>query len=210
MLLSVFPYLCEAGNGVIYDYAIYYITTLVSILGPVDRVGSMVRTPYPQHVNVFPPSSIYGQTMDTPNESQVNAIIRLENSVTGTLHIDADSLLSDEGYFNIYGTKGILMLTDCSQFGGEIKFIKNSTDYRIKEEPIILWDGTIAEKNLRGIGPSDMADAIMSNGTCRPSAELAYHVQEVLTALQSGGVEGDFVNISSTCKRPEPLLQNKI
>ena len=57
--------------------------------------------------------------MDTPNESQVNAVLQFENGVTGTFHIDADSVMEDQAYFTIYGTKGILMLTDPNQFGGQ-------------------------------------------------------------------------------------------
>ena len=56
--------------------------------------------------------------MDTPNESQVNAILQMENGVTGTLHIDADSVTEDQAYFTIYGTGGILFLTDPNQFCG--------------------------------------------------------------------------------------------
>ena len=36
----------------------------------------------------------------------------MESGVTGTFHIDADSVTKDQAYFTIYGTKGILFLTD--------------------------------------------------------------------------------------------------
>ena len=108
LLLSLFPFLREPGAGVCYDYAVYYVTALVSLLGPVDRVAAMVRAPYPTHVNILPQSPDYGKVMDTPNESEVSAILRMKSGVAGTFMVNSDSVREDQSFFAIYGTKGIL------------------------------------------------------------------------------------------------------
>ena len=59
--------------------------------------------------------------------------------------------------------------------------------------------------NSRGIGPSDLADTILNGTPLRPSAEMAYHVHEVLSAMLEGGTSGGFTDIRSSCVRPEPL-----
>ena len=50
-----------------------------------------------------------------------------------------------------------------------------------------------------------MADAILTGRPNRASAEMAYHVLEVLTVLLNGGESGSFADIASSCTKPEPL-----
>jgi predicted dehydrogenase/catechol 2,3-dioxygenase-like lactoylglutathione lyase family enzyme len=205
ILLSMFSFLREPGAGILYDYAVYYLTALVSLLGPVARVGGFVGRPYPQHRNILPMSPDFGKMMDTPNESQVSAVLELRNGVRGTLHIDSDSCLMDRAYFAIYGTKGILYLTDPNQFGGEVKFLANSMDFSKPPEPLTLWNFAAYGDNARGIGPAEMAQAILEKRPNRASKEMAYHVLEVLSGILKGGEKGAFVDIASTCEQPAPL-----
>ena len=136
--------------------------------------------------------------MDTPNESQVNAVLQFENGVTGTFHIDADSVMEDQAYFTIYGTKGILMLTDPNQFGGQVRFLPNIPNPADRQE-------TVDVNRDKEVGPSDLADTILNGTPLRPSAEMAYHVHEVLNAMLEGDTSGKFTDIRSSCVRPEPL-----
>ncbi|MBQ9612836.1 MAG: Gfo/Idh/MocA family oxidoreductase [Lachnospiraceae bacterium] len=205
ILLSIFAFLRQPGAGILYDYAVYYMTALVSLLGPVKRVAGVIGRPYPTHLNIMPQSPDFGKVMDTPNESQVSAILQLENGVTGTLHIDADSNLSDTAFFALYGTKGILYLTDANQFGGTVKYLPDSVDYRKPAQPVELWSYTPFSGNSRGVGPADLADAVMEKRPCRASKEMAYHVLEVLTGILNGGENGAFTDILSTCEKPAPL-----
>lgn len=206
LLLSLFAFLREPGAGILYDYCVYYMTALVSLLGPVARVGGIIGRPYPTHKNILPTSPDFGKIMDTPNESQVSAVIQLENGICGTLHIDADSNSEDEAYFTIYGTKGILYLTDPNQFGGIVKFLSNVMDPR---EPVQMTELPNLFKygdNARGIGPAEMADAIHEGRRNRTAKEMAYHVLEVLTGILQGGEKGAFIDIISTCDIPVPML----
>ncbi|MCC8103711.1 MAG: Gfo/Idh/MocA family oxidoreductase [Clostridiales bacterium] len=210
LLLSLFSFLREPGAGILYDYAVYYVTALVSLLGPVRRVGGMSGRPYPQHENIMPMSPQFGQMMDTPNESQVSAVLQLRNGITGTLHMDADTNAQDEAYFAIYGKNGILYLTDPNQFGGTVRFLPNASDPRNKPEMVELWNFSQYSENSRGIGPAEMADAIFEGRPCRASGEMAAHVLEVLSGILSGGGEGKFVDIVSTCEKPAPLPQSPV
>ncbi len=205
LLLSLFAFMREKGAGILYDYAVYYLTALVSLLGPVERVGSLVSAPYPTHVGILPDRPEYGQSFATPNESQVSAVLRLKSGVTGTLHMDADSYAQDEAFFSVYGTRGILRLTDPNGFGGEVRFFPTSeTEWRCPP-PVVLPPVSSYTDNCRGIGPSEMAGAILSGAPHRTGAEMACHVLDVLTALRDAGEQGRFVAIPSGCARPEPL-----
>ena len=205
VLLSILPFLRLPGAGILNDYGVYYVTALVSLLGPVKQVCGLVRTPYPTHINLYPFAPDYNQVIDTPNESQASAILQLESGITGTLHIDADSNMADMSYFAIYGKKGILYLTVAEQFGGEVKCLLDPRIPTVPPQPATLWQYTTHSDNSRGIGPSDMAAAIREGRPNRASKEMANHVLEVLTAIMSSSNTGSFQTIHSTCSRPEAL-----
>ncbi len=210
ILISLIPYLRRPGVGVLLDYGVYYVTALVSLLGPAAKAGGVVSNPYPTQIGILPGSPEFGQPLSSPNESQVSAIIQLKNGITGTFHIDTDSNLFDETYFAIYGTKGILYLTDPNQFGGQVKFQPSYTDPAHPTPPTVLWSFTPYSGNSRGIGPSEMADAIRENRPNRTSKEMAEHVLEILEAILSGGQEFTFRDIHSTFAVPEHLNQKPV
>lgn len=204
-LLSLFSFLRMPGGGVCFDYCVYYMTALVSLLGPVDRVAAIVRTPYKTHVNIVPESKEYGQVMDTPNESQVYALLQFEDGTAGTFHVNSDSVLEDQAFFAIYGTKGILYLPDPNQFGRPVKIVKNTGSFEEKAEIIELPSEYGFSSNSRGIGPAEMAWAIRENRENRAGKKMAYHVLDVLSAILESGETGQFCKVESTCERPAPL-----
>lgn len=211
ILLSVFAFLREPGCGILYDYGVYYITCLCAILGSVKTVMGICRKPYPVHRNIMPTRPDFGKDMDTPNESQVSAVLQLSNGVTGTLNMNADSVLADQAFFAIYGTKGILYLTDPNEFGGEVKLLMNRLDPGKPNEPKKVINYFDYAGNSRGIGPADLADAVTNGTDSRVGKENAYHVLEVLTAiLQSSEAGGKPVMIESGMERPEPLMREAI
>jgi len=206
MLLSLFSFLREPGCGILYDYAVYYVTSLVSLLGPVERVGAMVSAPYPTHTGIIPGRPEYGKAFASPNESQVSAALRMRSGVTGTFHLDAETVNADVAWFTIFGTKGMLKLTDPNQFGGDVMFFPTETDgwkplQGRKLEPVSAYSD-----DCRGIGPQEMAEAIREGRPGRASKEMACHVLDVLSAMLAGGKDGAFREIASTCERPAPYF----
>ena len=70
-------------------------------------------------------------------------------------------------------------------------------------------DNTFAyEENSRGIGPSEMADAILSGRKNRANKEMAYHVLDVIDTMMKSSESGRFEEVASTCGRPEALESN--
>ncbi len=205
VLLSLFPFLRQPGAGVLYDYGVYYLTALVSLLGPVARVGGVAERPCPDHKNVIPGSPEFGKAIPAPNESRVSAILQMASGVSGTLHIDADSVVADQAYFAIYGSEGILYLTDPNQFGGTVRLQPNASDWNGLPAPVELWSCAGYGDNARGLGPAEMADAILTGRKNRASKEMARHVLDVLAAILAGGEKGAFADIASACERPAAM-----
>ena len=204
-LLSMFSFLRQPGAGILYDYGVYYLTALVSLLGPVARVGGIAERPCPAHKNVLPESPAFGQPIQNPNESRVSAVLQLKSGVSGTLHIDGDSVHADQAFFAVYGSEGILYLTDPNQFGGTVRLLPNSADWGRPAAPTELWNFSAYGDNARGLGPAEMADAILAGRKNRAGKEMACHVLDVLSAILRGGERGCFADIASTCDRPAPM-----
>ena len=207
-LLSAMDYLNRPGGGIILDYSVYYLTMLINLLGPVARVSCNIKAPYPTHVNRFELSPKFGETFDTPNESQFYSVLELENGITGTLSINADSVFFDQTYFAIYGNRGILYLACPDHFNGEVTLYENTYDFSKAERPervkIEIPFGFTRES--RGVGLADMAYAILDRREMRASGTRAIHVLDIQECMAaSHRANGAFVEVKSTCGRAAPL-----
>ena len=203
VLLCLFPIGRLPGGGICMDFGVYYITALVSLLGPVSDTAAFVRAPYQKHRNILPDSPEYGQWFDSPNDSEVSAILRMKSGVTGTIHLNGDSNLQEQANFVILGTKGMLYLTDPNTFGGTVRFLPNSMDFGTPAEFEALRPGNCFSGNERGIGPSEMADAILQGSSAfRTSKELGLHVLEVLQGMLDSGADGSFHSMTTSCTIP--------
>ena len=207
-LLSAMDYLNRPGGGIILDYSVYYLTMLINLLGPVARVSCNIKAPYPTHVNQFELSPKFGETFDSPNESQFYSTLELENGITGTLSINADSVFFDQTYFAIYGNKGILYLACPDHFNGEIFLYENTYDFSKAEHPerVRLKIPFGFNRESRGVGVADMAYAIRDGREARASGARAIHILDVQECMvKSHERDGTFVAVESTCGRAAPL-----
>ncbi len=201
ILTAFFPFLRAPGAGALRDYMVYYLTALLSLLGPADRVSAFVEAPVKSRMNNVPGSRNFGEMIATPNESVIAATLRLKSGVVGTIHENNESLLVDRSDFIIYGTKGILLLGDPNQFESPVKLLSNGEGFSMKEEILPPVDGGVG----RGIGPADMAKAILEGRTPRASKELAGHVLEVIEAMEESAAEGTVVTLKTTFEKPAAL-----
>ena len=203
VLLSLFPIGRLPGAGICMDFGVYYITALVSLLGPVSELAAFVRAPYPRHRNILPNSPEYGQWFDSPNESEVSAILRMKSGVTGSLHLNADSNTKEQANFVLLGTRGMLYLTDPNTFGGTVRFLPNVWDFDAPDAFEALPAGNRYAGNERGLGPSEMADAILRGSSgFRTSKELGLHVLEVLEGMLLSGEDRAFRTMTTDCPIP--------
>lgn len=210
ILLSVFSFLREKGAGIVNDYGVYYVTALISLLGSVKKVGGICFAPYKTHVNILPTSRDFGKVMDTPNESRASAVVVMESGVSGTIHLDADSIMKDQAFFAIYGSKGILYIDDPNMFDGKVKLVQSPLDPRQPCKETVLWKFSPYKDNSRGVGVADMAEAIITGKKERADKEMALHAEEVLAAILAGGEDGAFVDVKSRFARPERLERKKV
>lgn len=199
VLASLFKFLRQPGGGICYDYGVYYLTTLVSLLGPMAEVFARVGNHAKTRPNVVPVSPEFGQNYLYDNEAQVNAILTTKSGVTGTFSLNGDSAMQDQAYFTIQGTRGILQLGDANQFGGEARFLPDDPRECIWQtlEPV----STLSE-NCRGLGVADMGRCIRLGGTPLVSAEMPCHVLDMIEKIMESGKSGRICTTETVCARP--------
>lgn len=190
-LMNWLPFLREKGPGMCYDFAVYYLTALISILGPAAEVAAFTTKPTTYRYNM-PEDPKFGQPMVCLNETRVAASLRLRSGVTGTMMMNGDSIMNEQAFIRIYGTQGILEFGDPNQFGSPVRVLTRDA----KEFAPVEFVNDFSD-NCRGIGVADMASAIQSGKTCSADAKLAYHVMEILTAILTSSETRQFVAVTS-------------
>lgn len=202
-LASILPFLRLPGGGICLDYGVYYVTALVSLLGPVKRVSAMVKNPSVKRFNDIEGTKDYGQYFEYPEETQLTSIVEFESGVTGTFAMNGETNASDMATFRIYGKKGTLVLTNPNYFGGQVRFIPNDREADGTEEGCVIAPANPYDGNSRGIGPSELVQAIEEKRENRASSKMAYHVMDVLMTILKSSETERFESVDSTCTRPE-------
>ncbi|MGI8406633.1 MAG: Gfo/Idh/MocA family protein, partial [Thermomicrobiales bacterium] len=182
----------QPGAGPMLDMGPYYVTALVTLLGPIRRVSSSTRT-----ISSEPHR---GETITVNTPSHIAATLDFESGPIAALVTSFDTYDTDHSLLTIYGSEGSIQVPDQNTFGGPVKLLQAGAEMW---EDVPLIEGYA--ENSRGLGVADMARAIREGGDHRASGELAYHVLDVMLAtLESSDLERHII-IESSTKRPEPL-----
>lgn len=186
------------GWDPLFDMAPYYLTALTFLLGPVRRVSGSVSQVHHEITVTNPQSPRYGATVPVPAPQNAAATLEFANGALAALQAAKESF----GYtprLEIYGTDGILYANDPNMFGGTL---------RIKRA-----DGSIEEiapthgytDNSRGLGLSDLAQAVRSGRPHRASGDLARHVLEITLGVFESARTGRHIEISVPRTLPAPM-----
>lgn len=188
----------KVGGGPMFDMGPYYLTALISLMGPIKRVTGSAQITFPERVITSQPKYGTKITVDVP--THVAGILDFETGAVGTIITSFDVWASQLPRIEIYGSLGTLSVPDPNTFGGPV-FIKKAGDKEWKEMPL---SHGYAE-NSRGIGVADMAYALRTGRSHRANGELTYHVLDVMHAFHDASKEGKHIVVQSTCQRPAAL-----
>src|SRR5690606_9116604 len=186
------------GGGPLLDMGPYYLTSLVTMLGPVETVTAMSARPRP--VRVAPPGSPRaGEEFPVEVETTVSAVLRHAGGAVSTLVVSFDVVASTLPRIEVYGTEGSVSVPDPNTFGGEVSLGRQRTFEPV--EPLAGY-----RDSARGYGLSDLARASSAGEPHRQSLELGYHVYEVLERVLESAATGAVVPVRSRCERPAPVV----
>jgi hypothetical protein len=185
------------GGGPMLDMGPYYITELVNLLGPVERVAGFTARSRDQRTITSQP--LVGRTIEVEVATHVAGTLRFVSDAVVTMAMSFDVPQHRHAPIELYGTEATLLVPDPNRFGGAIEIGRNKT---WSERPI---EHAYADGNYRSIGVADLAHAIRAGRAHRASGELAYHVLEVMEAFQVSSERGMHIGIESRPQRPAML-----
>lgn len=209
-------YTYAKGGGPLLDLGPYYLTAMVFILGPVARVAGMARRTFPERMIENGPR--YGHMMPVEVDTHCLSLIEFESGVIGEMMVSYDVWDSETPRFEIYGTEGTLCIPDpdpgdgANIFQGPVWYrTRAEARWTMRPRPKAPEDWRVAENthglnyDARGIGLADLVDALREGRAPRACGALSYHVTEVIDGMLESHRIGRFVDIESTCARPEML-----
>ncbi|EWM17564.1 Gfo/Idh/MocA family protein [Kutzneria sp. 744] len=182
----------EPGGGPLLDMGPYYLTALVTLLGPVRRVVGMSSAP--RATRVIGSGPRVGTTFPVRVATHVTGVLEHVGGELSTLMMSFDIRGAQLPRIEVYGTEGSLSVPDPNNFDGTVQIFRDDW----VDLPVL---GGYPDAG-RGVGLSDMARSIVDGTPHRASGDLAYHVLDVMECLLRAAETGTSVVIGSTCERP--------
>jgi predicted dehydrogenase len=193
----------ELGGGPMFDMGPYYLTALVSLIGPVKTVAGMTAITFDQRI--ITSEKKFGKIINVEVPTHVAGTMQFANGAIANIITSFDVWGSTLPRIEIYGSTGTLIVPDPNPFGGDVKI---KTYFSSDFETLPLTH--IYAENSRGIGVADMAYSINENKVNRANGEMACHVLETMHAFHQSSNEKKYVELATQCKRPEPLPQGLV
>ena len=137
----------------------YYFTALVALMGPAQRVcGSVNRTFARRTVGSGPK---VGDSIDVEVPTHAAGTIDFAIGAVATFVMSFDVWHAELPRIEIYGSEGSLGVPNPNTFDGPVR-MRSAADAEWQEVPVPLRH----EENSRGLGLSEMVDAILHDLPC--------------------------------------------
>jgi predicted dehydrogenase len=188
----------QTGGGPMLDMGPYYLTALVSLLGPARRITGSARVTRARREIKSEP--LAGHMIDVEVPTHVASVIDFASGPVATLVTSFDVQASRHRSIEIHGSEATLSVPDPNTFGGPVQ-IRRAGD---REWQDVELTHANAEQS-RGIGLGDMIRAMESGRPHRASGELAAHVLDLMESGILASETGRHIEPRTVCERPAPL-----
>ena len=189
----------EKGGGPMFDMGPYYLTALIALLGPINRLAGSARISYPERTVLSEPHA--GAKITVSAATHISGTIDFASGAIGTITTSFDAFGgSSLPPIEIYGSEGTLLVPDPNRFDGSVRLRKKDEE-EFTEFPLLAN----FQDNSRGVGVADMAYSILNGKSHRANGKLAYHVLEAMHGFHDSSENGRFYQMESTCTKPKPF-----
>jgi predicted dehydrogenase len=177
------------GGGPLLDIAPYYLTALVSLLGPIEAVAAFTETPTSHRT--LGAGARAGDTIRVEVPTHAAVVLRMQQGALATLTVSFETRGQYVSGLTVYGTEGLLTLPDANAFAGDV--LLAGSDGEVAAVPY----RSRGAQEVRGIGIEELALALDERRPHRASAELALHVLEAAEAAVDSARDRRFVELSA-------------
>jgi predicted dehydrogenase len=188
-------FLFARGAGPLFDIGPYYLTTLVQLLGPIASVEAAGHRASPERVIGTGPDA--GTRFPVEVDTHISVLTRFRSGAVGTSIYSFDSAVLRQ-LFEITGSGGVLRVP-VSGFNEPPGILRAGAGEDWTDVP------PVGEPRDRGVGVLEMARAIRAGLPPRASGQLAYHVLDVMLAIEESAEVGRPVEVASTTPAVPPL-----
>ena len=106
----------KRGGGPMLDMGPYYVTALVQLLGEAKGVMAMTKKTFPHRTITSQPH--WGEDISVDVDTYLSGNILFESGAVAQLFTTFDVYYTQQSRFEVYGTKGTLVVPDPNTFGG--------------------------------------------------------------------------------------------
>lgn len=182
------------GGGPLLDMGPYYVTALVTLLGPVASViGAGSRTRDSRTIASGPRS---GQRVPVTTDTHITAVLVHASGALSTLVMSFDAVATRSSNLEVHGELGSLVVPDPNYFAGDVEVC--TLDQREAGWRALPVSAGYVDAG-RGIGLADLAAA---PGGHRANGDLAFHVLDVMESVLRSTASGTSESVRSTVDRP--------
>ena len=205
----------KPGAGPVFDVGVYYLTQLINLIGPVKSISSISGTATPERTITSEPRNGEKIVVETP--TTLMGSLEFHNNAKIQFFCSWDVWKHKHSTIELYGLEGSMIVPDPNFFSGDILLSKKDQDWQtINNDSMLLGipnktdnDGSKIA-NYRGIGLSEMIDAIINQRQARCSLDLAMHVLEVMEGIITSSELNEVYHLKSKPKQPEFLDETEI
>ena len=201
----------KPGGGPVFDMGPYYLTTLVTLLGPVASLQASGKIGFAKRIVTTPGSSMLGKAIKVETLTDVHAMLEFKSGARVTLLASWDVWRHSVQPIELHGEKASLRVPDPNWFGGDLHLAEGRAEWKTLETNtrsfgIANWpkDKPI-HANYRGLGLADMARAIKDKRPHRANGDLALHVLHIMAGILEGADKGRKVTIRHAVAAPAYL-----
>jgi predicted dehydrogenase len=199
------------GGGPVFDMGPYYLTALVTLLGPVASVAALGQIAFKERVVSTPGSAMLGQSIKVETLTSAQALLEFESGAQITFLASWDVWSHGVLPIELFGETGSMRVPDPNWFGGYIAMSSgrgdwsaiHTTQQRFGEAN---WPADKpVHANYRGLGLADMARGIEDKRPHRVNGDVALHVLAIMAGILEAATERRHVTIAHRCERPAGL-----
>jgi predicted dehydrogenase len=186
----------EQGGGPLFDMGPYYLSALITLLGPIKSVTGAAMMASPTRTITSQPK--HGKIVPVETPTHIVSILEFVSGAIVQFTASFDVQRSTLPHIELYGSKCSLLVPDPNGFGGEVIQLQRGGEPGVKV-PL----ATPNDANLRGLGVLDQVRAAESGGRFRASGAIGLHVLEAMEKVLLSAETGTRLELETRPERPE-------
>lgn len=181
-------FLFREGAGPLLDGAPYYVSALVSLLGPVSRVAATATAGRTTRQILV--GDRVGATFPVETPTHVASILEFGGGAVGSFVASFDVIQTTAPRLEVHGTEGSIAAPAPNSWGGPVRVRRGG------EAMFSTVEVDDSRAGYMGMGLVEMADAVRHSREPLASGARGLHVLDVLTGIRRSIDDGQFHDIT--------------